>query len=149
MFLPPLIRSVRTAAAWETAEYSGEKKKKKKKKFGETIPPCRGDETNICIFFPTGAAALSFFFLFFLPLQLSGCRTQPRGGDIDGARVSPHFRTLHQKYFCLRRATRHLAGGVTAPRRGPFSHNPAALEVDRGDFGEDDALVVQTARVEP
>lgn len=113
MFLPPLIRSVRTAAAWETAEYSGEKKKEEEniRRNNPALPRRREQYLHL---FPNWSCGSVFFFFFFLPLQLSGCRTQPRGGDIDGARVSPHFRTLHQKYFCLRRATRHLAGDVTA-----------------------------------
>lgn len=129
MFLPPLIRSVRIAAAWETAEYSGEKKRRK-----HSAKQSRPAEETRQISASFSRLELRICLFLFLPLQLSGCRTQPRGGDIDDARVSLHFRTLHQKYFCLRRATSHLAGDVTAPRRGPFSRNPAALEVDRGDL---------------
>lgn len=69
----------------------------------------------------------------------------PSGGDTDAAHVSLPFHTLHQKYFCPRHMTSHLAGDVSASRWGSFSHIPAALVAD----GKVDALIVQTACIEP
>lgn len=77
VFLPSLIRSVRISAAWEMAEgaeYWGKKRKQSSKQ------SCTAKRL-------LGYRSFS--------LRLSGCGTLPRGGDVDDARVSLHFRTVH------------------------------------------------------